>query len=198
MALLTTVTISSEVLANSLGATGNVLSIVSNTAQVNLAAAAANTQNGNVFRVSVAGVTPSLVFGSESNLPSVILAIAIGANGNAQDQIVCQGIIPASPAGAWSADAILTCRKNATFGGTANANTLWTAVLTNISSPAPFFGPAEVVLSGPTTNGAINVQLSNGATAYTSNLANITVLAAVNTGQNANTLVESLIINQAF
>jgi len=197
MALLTTVTISSEVLANSLGATGNALTIVSNTAQVNLSAAGANTQNGNVFRVSIAGITPPVVLGSGSNYPSVVLAIAIGANGNAQDQIVVQGVVPPGPSGVWSADAILTCRKNATFSGGANANTQWVGVLTNISSPAPFFGPAEVLLSAPTANGALNVALGNGA-AYTSNLANITVLAAVNTGANANTLIESLIINQAF
>jgi len=199
MALLTTVTLSSEQLANSLGVTGNALTVISNTAQVNLGAAGANTQNGNVFRISVAGITPPIQYGSESIIPPVTLAILVGANGNLADQVVGTVTLPSvGTTGAWSADAILTCRKNTTFSGGTNANSQWVCVINNITNPIPYTQQAEVVISGPTTNGAINVSTQTAAGAYTSNLANISVAVGLNTSQNGNTFVESLIINQAF
>ena len=199
MALLITNTLASEQLANSLGATGNALTVVATAGAINLAAAAANTQNGNVFRISVAGITPPIQFGSESIYPPVVLSVLVGANGNIADQVVGTVTLPSvGTTGAWSADAILTCRKNATFSGGTNANTQWVCVINNITNPIPYTQQSEVVLSGPSSNGAVNVSLQTAAGAYTSNLANISVAVGLNTSQNGNTFVESCIINQAF
>lgn len=190
-----TITTATELLGNSLGATGGQLTVVSNTAQVNIGAAGANTQNGNVFTIHVAGVTPPINFGSEAIVPPITLAILVGANGNTADQTVASAVIPAGPGGVWAADVFLTVRKNATFSGGSNANSSWVCVITDISNPVPYSSIPEVVMSGSAaTNGAINVSTQTAAGAYTSNLANISIAVALNTTQNGNTFVESMVL----
>jgi hypothetical protein len=199
MALLTTLTLASETLANSLGATANALTVVATAGQINLAAAAANTQNGNVFRISVAGIVPPINFGSESVFPPVVLSVLVGANGNIADQVVGTVSLPTyATNGVWSADAVLTCRKNSTFSGGTNANSQWVCVINNITNPIPYTQTPEIAISGVASNGAVNVSLQTAAGAYTSNLANISVAVGLNTSQNGNAFVESCIINQAF
>lgn len=182
------------VLTSEVACVNSVQTIVSNTAWINLASAAANVQNGNTFRVSIAGVTPAYSNGSTQFAPGTVVQIAVGPNGNAADPILASVSIPGSLFGSqsWTAEALLTCRKNATLSGGANANTQWAAsVLSSpVSNPSGFGFVSQSILN-PAANGVANVQLSG-----TANAANITVLVTAAAGVNASALVEQLVISQ--
>jgi hypothetical protein len=181
--------IKNEVLANSTGATGGLLTAVLTTGNI------ANTQaNGSTYNIVVGGITPAIQFGSESNYPATIVAVAIGANGNAADPIIVQANIPPNPqTGAWTADFLVTLRGNGAGAG-ANANQVWSGISLNPLIP-PITGAIIIpaVASSPATNGNVNVAMSSSIVA---NSVNISVLVAASTGQNANSLVESAIVFQ--
>jgi hypothetical protein len=191
MAANAAIFISAEKLANSIGATGGLFTILSNTFQLNVSSSA-NVANGQQYRISVAGINPPLLYGSESIQFPTTLQVAIGSNTNAADPVVCQTTLPVNALnGTWAAEFLVTCRLNAAGQG-ANGNTQWSVVcLGEQPQNSPFFNPSSIIINNGTANGISNVGVLSAA-----NLVCLTVLGAANTGSNANSLVELCTISQ--
>lgn len=185
-----TAIISSETLANSLGATGlTVGTLVANTCQVSN-----QTANGSLIRFTVVGASLPVVFGSETIYPPVLMQVYAGANGNATDTLLASGnIIPTiDQGGAFVATGQLVFRANAktavnAVGG--GCNTGWGGV---VSIPGAALGGGVKTVTnlvvGAASNGNVNVVTS------TSNTANISFYFASQTGQNTNASISLILV----
>lgn len=190
---VTTVTLlHGETLANSLGATGLAVgTLLANSVQVSN-----RTANGSSIFFDLSGQALPINSGSETIYAPVLISIYAGANGNATDTLLAsanvnptidqQGAFLVSGTIMYLANGVTAV--NAVGGG---VNTGWGGV---VQIPGVALGQVKTIQNlyvGGASNGSVNVVTS------TSNVANLSFYAALNTSQNGNASITAIVVQFA-